>query len=312
MKIILAGPYPKNTLERFQTLLPDDDLISVKTQTEYNELSEGDLIIVRVLKTTAETMESKKSLRAIIRWGAGYDSVDIVSARERGIRVAVTPGANAYAVAELAVAMMLTLGRRIIEHNQNTHQGIWDNKQYVDQMTSLNHKTVGIIGGGNIGQSVATRVQAFGARTIYYDVMQLSETIEHDRNMEYRSLTSLLQESDIVTIHVPLFESTHHLIGAEQLQIMKPNAILINTARGGIVDDTALIAALQNGSIMAAGLDCVEDESSVHALASQAQNLVITPHIGGTTNDLPDEMIPRIISQIECYRSTGTMEHIVN
>lgn len=208
MKIILAGPYPAGTEEKFGQLLPGDEIVTVTDQAEYEAMTEGDVIVVRVLKTPASVLAPKKDLKAVIRWGAGYDSVDIEAAGKQGVFVANMPGVNAYAVAELAVGLMIAAGRKVIDQNRLTHDGIWDNKLYAPQMTSLNHKTVGVIGGGNIGRKVATEVQSFGANVIYYDAFRLSEEREKEFHMEYKPLEELVKEADVITLHVPLLDST--------------------------------------------------------------------------------------------------------
>ena len=312
MKIILAGPYPKGTKEKFQKLLAGCKFLEAQTQEEYDALSEGDVIVVRVLKTPEKTLENKPSLKAVIRWGAGYDSVDIQAAGKRGIPVATTPGANAYAVSGLAVALMLSIGRNLMENAGKTREGIWDNKIFSSRMTTLNHKIVGIIGGGNIGRSVARQVQSFGARTVYYDISRLSLETEAAYSMEYADFDTLLARSDVVTLHIPLLEGTRHIIGREELSKMKPGAILINTARGGLVDDNALAEAVLNGHLLGAGLDCVENENLSESPFKNLEHVILTPHMGGTCTDLADEMIPRIAAQIRMLMEKGTLQFVVN
>lgn len=312
MKILLAGPYPEGTLEKFMELLPGQEIATVKTQEEYDETGEGDMVVVRVLRTSEKTMDNKKNLKSIIRWGAGFDSVDIEAAGRRGITVANTPGINSYAVSELAVALMLAVGRCIVKQNQLTHEGKWNNKLHSDQMTTLNHKTVGIIGGGNIGRKVANQVQAFGARVIYHDVFRLSEEKEQQYNMTYTTLEELLRVSDIISLHVPFAENTRHLIGKEEISMMKKRAIIINTARGGLIDDDELASALETGKVGGAGLDCVENEDMLENQLLKLENVIITPHMGGTSNDLPEEMVPVIAGQIKLFGETGNMDFVVN
>ena len=158
MKIALAGPYPAGTLERFQALLPNHTIQPIATQEEYEALTDVECVIVRVLKTPEAVLANKPNLKAVIRWGAGYDSVDIQAAGRRGILVLNTPGVNAYAVAELALGMMIILNRKVLGYWNNAQQGNWDRGAF--SSLSLNHKTVGIVGGGNIGRRVAALVQA--------------------------------------------------------------------------------------------------------------------------------------------------------
>ena len=311
MKIALAGPYPAGTLEQFQALLPDQTFFSVESQEDYEALTDVDCIIVRVLKTPEPVLDNKPNLKAVIRWGAGYDSVDIQAAGGRGIPVLNTPGVNAYAVAELALGMMITLNRKVLGYWNNVQQGNWDRGAFAS--LSLNHKAVGIVGGGNIGRRVAALVQALGAQVIYYDAFRLAPEREQELHMTYVSLDELVERADLVSLHVPLLDSTRHIIGAEQLSRMKPTACLVNTARGGLVDDSALLQALQRGQLAGAGLDCVEDEASqVTKGLTDTPNVLITPHIGGSTADLADAMIPTIGQIIQTLAEGGELKNVVN
>lgn len=311
MKIALAGPYPAGTLEQFQALLPDQTFFSVENQEDYEALTDVDCIIVRVLKTPEAVLANKPNLKAVIRWGAGYDSVDVQAAGRRGIPVLNTPGVNAYAVAELALGMMITLNRKVLGYWNNVQQGNWDRGAFAS--LSLNHKTVGIVGGGNIGRRVAALVQALGAQVVYYDAFRLPPEREQGLHMTYAPLEELLEQADLVSLHVPLLDSTRHIIGAEQLARMKPTACLVNTARGGLVDDAALLQALQAGHMAGAGLDCVEDETSpVTKGLMDAPNVLITPHIGGSTADLADVMIPTIAQIIQTLAEGGELNNVVN
>ena len=311
MKIALAGPYPAGTLEQFQALLPDQTFFSVESQEDYEALTDVDCIIVRVLKTPEAVLANKPNLKAVIRWGAGYDSVDVQAAGRRGIPVLNTPGVNAYAVAELALGMMITLNRKVLGYWNNVQQGNWDRGAFAS--LSLNHKTVGIVGGGNIGRRVAALVQALGAQVVYYDAFRLPPEREQELHMTYAPLEELLEQADLVSLHVPLLDSTRHIIGAEQLARMKPDACLINTARGGLVDDAALLQALRAGQLAGAGLDCVEDEnSSVTQGLMTAPNVLITPHIGGSTTDLADAMIPAVAASIQSVFEGKDVKNVVN
>lgn len=312
MKIVLAGPYPTETQATFAALLPGCEFISVSTQRDYDALREGEVIVVRVLKTTEETLKNKADLKAVIRWGAGFDSVDIAAAGRRGVMVSTTPGGNSYAVSELAVALMLAVGRKIVNQNARTHGGIWDNKLFSEQMTTLNHKTVGIIGGGNIGRGVSKQVQVFGASAIYYDVAPMEKEMEKKYNMRYQPLNDLIHNSDVITLHVPLTEENRHMIGAEEIKQMKDHVIIVNTARGGLIDDLALAEALRSGKVSGAGLDCVENENMEESPFAGLEQVIMTPHMGGTTNDLSAEMVPRIAAQIRLYTECGNLNYIVN
>ena len=311
MKIVLAGPYPEGTLAQFQALLPGHEIRQVVSQEAYDALTDAECVIVRVLKTPEPVLANKPDLKAVIRWGAGFDSVDIQAAGRRGILVANTPGVNAYAVAELALGMMIILSHRALGYWANVRQGNWDRGAFPS--LTLNQKTVGIVGGGNIGRRVAALVQALGARVAYYDVCRMPPEREQELRMAYVPLEELVEQSDLISLHVPLLESTRHIIGAAQLACMKPTACLINTARGGLVDDGALLQALREGRLAGAGLDCVEDEGSPATKGLlEAPNVIITPHIGGSTADVSDAMVQTITEKILALSEGRDIGNVVN
>lgn len=314
MKVCLAGTYPAGTMEQFKAALPETefDIFEASTQEEFDTVTDADAVVLRVLKMPAPTIERFSNLRMIMRWGVGFDSVDIQKAGEKGIPVCNTPGANAYAVAELAVALMINTGRHLFGYFENIKKNMWDREFFKKNLT-LNMKTVGIIGGGNIGRQVAKRVQAFGAKTVYYDAFRLSEEMEKAFEMQYMELDELLSSSDIVTLHVPLTDETRHLINADRLSMMKKDAIVINTARGGLVNDASLLEALKADRIFGAGLDCLEQEKSeVSSELMTLKNVVITPHIGGTSSDLGTSIIPMIIDNLKLLASDNEIKFVVN
>ncbi len=312
MNIVIAGQFPSGVVDKFQTGLSDHKITVVTSQDEYNDLTTGDLIIQRSIQSPSKIFQSHNGLKALIKWGAGYDSIDVQAAGEQGVQVANTPGVNAYAVAELTVGLMIACARNVVRQNNLTHNGVWDRKQYADRMTTLSHKTVGIIGGGNIGRRVAALVQTFGAETVYYDAFRLATEAEKRNHLTFLPLEELLATSDVVSIHVPLLDSTRHMIGKHELSLMKSTAIIVNTSRGGIIDDDALYEALAGGKLAAAGLDCVENENLTANPLASMENVILTPHIGGTSNDLADEMVPTIIGMVQNFAKTGKLDHIVN
>lgn len=312
MKIILAGSYPVGTKEKFQAALPLDSFEEIKEQKELEQVTDADCIILRVLKAPAGIIANNRNLKAIMRWGAGFDSVDIKAAGNQGVLVTNVPGANAYAVAELAVGMMISLGRSLKGYNENVQKGNWERGAF-GKTVSLNKKTIGLIGGGNIGRQVASRVQSFGAKVQYYDMYRLEEKTEQEYHLTYVSLEELLKTSDFVSLHVPLTDNTYHMIGENELGLMKKGAFLINTARGGLVDENALLRALEKGKLGGAGLDGVEKENSeICRELSRRQDVLLTPHVGGSTSDLSDVMIPRLIEQIKQLEKCGNITETVN
>ena len=315
LKVVLAGTYPAHTYEKLRKLLPEDqfDFVAVDKQEEYDAMTDAEVMILRIFKAPKEVIERNPKLKMILRWGAGFDSVDIEAAGAKGILVTNTPGANANAVSELAVTLMLTVYRKILEHTDSLRKGAWSKNTYLNSSFSLYGKMVGIVGGGNIGRQVAAKVQAFGAETQYYDAFRLSPEMEEQFNMKYVSLEELIRTSDVVTLHVPLLDSTRHMIGADQLRAMKDGAVIINTARGGLVDDKALCAAVKAGKLLGAGLDGVEEEPlpAGHELLT-TPGIVVTPHVGGGTADIGDIIMPMLAKDIRDFAATGDCAHVVN
>ncbi len=315
MKVVLAGKYPARTFETLRELLPESqfELEAVDTPEAYETMTDAEIMILRIFKAPAEVIERNKNLKMILRWGAGYDSVDIQAAGERGILVTNTPGANAGAVAELAVMLMLAVGRKLLCHYEFLRQGEWSKNTFLNSSYSLNNKIVGIIGAGNIRRQVAKRVQAFGAKTQYYDEFKLTPAVEAEFSLPYVTFEELIRTSDIITLHIPLTDQTKHIIGAKELERMKPGAIVINTARGGLVDDCALAAAVRDGRLRGAGLDGVEREPlSPDDELLQDPNIIVTPHVGGGTADIGDVILPMLAQDIQDFAVGNDVKHVVN
>ena len=211
MKVAIVGTYPAGTFEKFKNHFsekPEIEVVEVDTQKKFDALTEADAIVLRILKMPKEVVARIKGLKMIRRWGAGFDSVDIEEAGKHGIYVCNTPGANAYAVAELTVALMLAVGRKLICHDRAIHQGEWSKNTFLNQTRTLNNKVVGIIGGGNIGRQVASRVQAFGSTVQYYDPFRLQEAMAEKLHMQYVGLEELIRTRDVTPLHVPIMAST--------------------------------------------------------------------------------------------------------
>ena len=315
MHVVLAGNYPAHTYEKLRALLPETefDLTAVDTPEAYEAMTDAEIIILRIFKAPREVIERNPRLKMILRWGAGFDSVDIKAAGENGVYVTNTPGANAGAVSELAVLLMLAVGRKLLCHTKSLAHGSWSKNTFLHSSFCLNGKTLGIIGAGNIGRQVAKKAQAFGAVTRYYDPFRLSPEMEQQWQLSFEPLEELLATSDIITLHVPLTEENHHMIGAREIAAMKDGAILINTSRGGLVDDKALAKAVRSGKLSGAGLDVVEEEPlpACHELLSDP-NIIVTPHIGGGTADIGDVIIPMLTEDIKALADGRTPAHVVN
>lgn len=315
IKVVLAGRYPEKTYEKLKdTLDPNSvELVKVDDEEEYRAMVDAEIIILRVFKAPKEIIDNNKNLKMIMRWGAGYDSVDVNYASEKGIIVTNTPGANASSVAELAILLMLSVGRKIMAHQECIKNGVWSKNTFLNESFTLNSKTLGIIGAGNIGKRVATNAQIFGAKTQYFDEYRLSEDDEKKYKLKYKSFDKILRTSDIISLHIPLTDDNFHLIGKEELDKMKKGSIIINTSRGGLINDRALLEAVESGKLLGAGLDVVENEplNKDDGLLKNP-NIIITPHIGGGTADISDIIIPMLSEDINKFIKKDKVGHIVN
>jgi phosphoglycerate dehydrogenase-like enzyme len=225
-------------------------------------------------------------LRLVQLLSAGYDAVDLEAARRAKVPVSNNGGANAVSVAEHALMLMLAVSRKLVWQHANVAGGRWRGNGPAPRMYELFGKTLGIVGLGTIGKKVARLAQAFGMRVQYYDIARLSEDAEDALGVRFRLLRELLSTSDVVSLHVPLNASTRHMIGAGELALMKPTAMLVNTSRGPVIDEAALIRTLSAGKILGAGLDVFDREPPPANNALFAlDNVVLTAHFAGPTWD---------------------------
>ncbi len=248
-------------------------------------LSRCDAVIIRSMPLTAARMDKAPKLKVIAKHGAGMDSIDIPAATERGIIVANSGDANSFGVAEHAVALMLAVLRNVRTIDKVTRDGGFLRRESF-YLGDLWEATVGIVGLGNIGRYAAHMVgRGFNARVLGFDPV-VSAADMHEFGVEkIEDLRQLLSRSDVVSIHTPLNERTRHLIGKAELAVMKPGAIIINTSRGGTIDEAALIEALRSGAIAGAGIDVFEREPpEVNNPLFELDNVIVSPHIGGGTN----------------------------
>jgi len=231
----------------------------------------------------AEAIHAATRLKILANYAVGYNNIDLVAARECGLIVTNTPDVLTDATADLTWALILATARRIVEGDALVRSGHWTGWSPTQLLgAEVSGKTLGIIGMGRIGQAVAGRAMGF-RMPVRYHSRQLIAPSSLPREWEHRSLQELLSEADVVTIHVPLTPATHHLIGAQELAWMRPTAFLINTARGPIIDEGALVDALKKGVIAGAGLDVYEQEPAIHAALAQLTQAVLLPHLGSAT-----------------------------
>jgi phosphoglycerate dehydrogenase-like enzyme len=230
--------------------------------------------------------QATPKLRLVQLLSAGYDNVDLEAARRAKVPVSNNGGANAISVSEHAMMLMLTVARKVVWQHASVSGGRWRGNGPAPRMYELHDKTLGIIGFGTIGKKVARLAQPFGMRVQYFDIARLSEGEADRHNVKFRLLRELMRTSDVVSLHVPLNDSTRHMIGREELELMKPTAIIVNTSRGPVIDEVALHAHLAAGKIFGAGLDVFDQEpppsnNPLFAL----DNVVLTAHFAGPTWD---------------------------
>lgn len=240
------------------------------------------LVVRSRTRVTADIIAAAKNLRVIGRAGIGTDNIDVEAASKRGIVVVNAPTAVAVAAAEHTLALILAMCRRIPQAHQSVAQGRWERNRFVG--TELRGKTVGIIGLGNIGMEVARRLQSFEVRLIGSDPYVNADYAAR-LGIELLSIDAVLENADLISVHVPLTSSTRHLIGPAQLARMKPRARLVNCARGGVVDEQALVEALASGRLAGAALDVFAEEPPKNRALLERDDVVLTPHLGASTEE---------------------------
>jgi len=291
MKVVVTRPIPENGLELIRAtgaeVVVHDD--TPKSEDQLVELVAGADVIIPLLseKITDRVLDAAgEQLKAICQFTVGYDNVDVEALKRRNLLLTNTPGAiSAPAVVEHALALMFAAGRHLVEGDKFMRAGKygqWDPNLFLG--ADFAGKTVGIIGSGQIGaQFAAACHNGLRMRVIYYDVVQ-NERIEKELGATQMTVEKLLAEADVVSLHVPLLDSTRHLMNAERFGLMKPTAVLINTARGPVVEEAALIQALKDGKLAAAGIDVYENEPNFDPELATLPNVVMTPHIASATH----------------------------
>jgi D-3-phosphoglycerate dehydrogenase / 2-oxoglutarate reductase len=285
--------------------------IVVSNPKEYAQhLADCDALLVRsAVQVDRGVLERAPKLRVIGRAGVGVDNIDLDAATKRGVAVMNTPGGNAIAVAEHTLALMLALARNVPRADATMHSGKWEKKSL--QGTELRGKTLGIVGLGRIGIEVAKRAVPFGMKIVAHDpyvAMSLAQQLQ----ITLAPMDELFARSDYITLHVGLTPQTQGLINAESLAKMKKGARLVNCARGELLDDAAVVAALESGQLGGAALDVFRDEPLKDSPYHSAPNAILTPHIAGSTNEAQDAVGVQIAMQVREYLLKGVIQNAVN
>ncbi len=294
---------------------PKDAPISQKELIKYLKKKPYDAVLSLLTdQIDAKVLESAPSVKIYANYATGYDNIDVVEATKRGITVTNTPAPlSTEAVAEHTFALILSLAARIVEADESVRRGKfkgWSPMHFIG--TDLLGKTLGLIGAGRIGERVAFYAKGFGLKIIYTDIVR-NERIEKECGAVFcASPEEVLQKADIVSLHVPLLDSTRHLINENRLRLMKPTSFLVNTSRGAVIDEKALEKALREKQIGGAALDVFEFEPKTVPGLTKLQNIILTPHIASASVDARNQMAEITAQNIIDYFEGTTPKHVVN
>lgn len=310
MKIVIAEKISAAAIEQLQepgwTVLTADQLDGKLPE----HLESADALIVRsAVQADAALLEHGKKLRVIGRAGVGVDNIDLEAATRHGIAVMNTPGANAIAVAEQTLGMMLAMARHLCRADALMHAGKWEKKSL--QGTELRGKTLGIVGLGRVGMEVARRARAFGMAVVAHDPF-VSVSLAKEQGIAMLELEPLYASSDYITLHVGLTPQTTGMINQASIAKMKKGVRLVNCARGELVNEADLIAALKQGQVAAAALDVFNNEPLQNSPLQTMENVILTPHIGGSTHEAQDAVGVQIAQQVKEYLKHGVIQNAVN
>ena len=311
MKIVLAEKVSPATLAVFQQepgwqiVTPDQIKNGLAA-----ELADADALVVRsAVQADAALLSAAPKLRVIGRAGVGVDNIDTDAATRQGIVVMNTPGANAVAVAELTLGLMIAMGRSIPRANSSMHAGKWDKKSL--QGSELRGKTLGIVGLGRIGLEVARRARAFGMEIIGYDPF-IAPVIARENDVTLVPIEEIFRESDYLTLHVGLTTQTEGLINAQSIAIMKKGVRIVNCARGELIVDEALVAGLKSGQVGGAALDVFHQEPLKDSPYFNLDNVLLSPHIAGSTDEAQEAIGIQLACQVRDYLKLGVVQNAVN
>jgi len=310
MKIVVAEKISASAIALLQEprwTIVSPDQIEGKLTTH---LEDADALIVRsAVQVNASLLEHAQKLRVIGRAGVGVDNVDLDAATRKGIAVMNTPGANAVAVAELTLGLMLGMARFVPRADALMHAGKWEKKSL--QGTELRGKTLGVVGLGKIGMEVARRAKAFGMAIVAHDPF-VSANVAKEQGIRMGKLEEVYGEADYLTLHVGLTPQTTGMINAESIKKMKKGMRIVNCARGELVDEAALAHALKQGFVAGAALDVFLEEPLKNSPLTSLDNVILTPHIGGSTHEAQEAVGYQIALQVKEYLKSGVIQNAVN
>lgn len=311
MKTLICDALPEHivdqicAIERLELLEKDPD------NTKQQIIEQANVVIVRsATRLDAELLSQCKQLHLIIRAGMGTDNIDIAAATQKGIAVMNTPAKNANAAAELSIALMFACSRHVPQANQKMKLGEWDRKSFMGY--ELMGKTLTILGFGNVGRAVAKKALGLGMKVLAYDPYIAKESMDKLGVIKL-NLDEALAQADVVSLHLALTEESQYILDQEKLAMMKKDAILINTARGGLIDEKALVEVMQNGHLFAVGLDVYEQEPlAKESPLLKLPNLIVLPHLGASSYEAQNNVGLAVIEQLKVYLEKDLVVNGVN
>lgn len=302
--VAVIDDFHPNSMQTIKNGLPSDWRIEIANAHDPADvkrvLGQADVLFIMGKGMSAAMLEQAPRLKFIQKLGAGVDNIDAQACQARGIVLAKLQGGNAVPVAEHTLLMTLATLRRLPQLDRETRRGEWVRERARTVSRQLSEKTVGIVGFGAIGKAYAQLLTGFGAKVIYYDLVQAPDEVCARLNATFVELDTLLATADIISLHVPLTELTRHMIAARELGLMQKHAVLINCARGGVVDEAALTEALEQQTIHGAGIDVFHNEPT-HASNPlfALDNCVVTPHTAGGTVDNFENVVRKAVENVK-------------
>ncbi|MGA3208885.1 MAG: D-glycerate dehydrogenase [Syntrophales bacterium] len=316
-RILVTGRLPESIMADLSKKYEADINIEDKPLDRkhfLDRIKDKDGLLSMITDTLDEDVLGRASrLKMIAQFGVGYNNIDVIAATKRGILVSNTPGVLTDATAELAVALILAISRRLVEGDRMTRGGrflYWAPMLFLGR--EVTGKTLGIIGMGKIGKAVAQRARCFNMPILYHNRSRIGISEEKELMAKYVDMKTLLSQSDFITLHVPLTDQTKHLIGSQELSLMKPTAYLINTSRGPVVDEKALLQALKKKKIGGAGLDVYENEPALTPGLAELDNAILLPHVGSGTLETRYRMASMSVENLIAGLSGKVPPNLVN
>jgi len=318
LKILHTARYTGIPWKILKSVVPDGFTVETLEDLSYESLLrqcvDADYLLVSGrLPIDEGVLSAAKHLKMMQRTGVGTEMLDIEAIKRHNIPVYVNAGVNARSVAEHTITLILACLKRLPQINQQVHNGVWKKQQTGVTTHELYGKTVALVGMGNIGRTVAAMLKPFGVRIFYTDVFRQSETVERDLGIIYfPSFEAMLPEADVLSFHCPLTKENHGMLNSDTLSMLKPGAIVVNTARGKLVNPDALYDAIRSGHVSATGLDTHYEEPTREGYKlAELENVILTPHIGGLSYEAFESMMREAMSNIIAYED-GRLDEIAS